>query len=392
MSKDQLENKEPQTGRRLKEDGNIVNIADGYYVDSDGNTVLRTSATISGDVNVDSSSVDTSGLIGKTSGGDFTTAYASATTIDLTNLPENHATFIAEDIVAIVQIATDGSVTNTYTRDDKTMTVTTNTITVVGATFLNTDTFVVYTNINRESDVIVLPHVTQYSPTHFNSVYTSNVTITLSGVNFTATDVQVKYVIVNPASPATAIYIDGVNGVSLTIASNVVTITGAGTPLVNTDTYEVGLLTKNIGDDIDLDLKKTGEQAPINGKQTDPEAYTTLTPVDVAYDKGAVISTYGYNSLNYAFSKTASDADDSYIKVSYLNATGTVDYQETVLVVTTAGITSITPHVYQVDKAALVNIVSFPTKGYPYMRIDIAKVTDNGTDAVFTGEVNKSYL
>ena len=249
-------------------------------------------------------------------------------------------------------------------------------------------------------DTTMLPLVTQYSPTHFNSVYTSNVTITLSDVNFTPVDVQVKYVIVNPTSPATAIYIDGVNGVSLTIASNVVTITGAGTPLVNTDTYEVGLLTKNIGDDIALDLKKTEEQAPINEKQTDPEAYTTLTAVDVNFVEGAVISTYGFSLLNYAFSKTASDADDSYLKINYLNAAGTVDHQETILGTTSivtiggieTGVTPIRPHVYTIDKAADVDIVSFPTKGYPYMRIDIAKVTDAGDNSTFTGEVNKSYL
>ena len=59
---------------------------------------------------------------------------------------------IDEDIVSIVQIATDGSVTETYTRNDAAMSVTTNTITVTGASFTNTDTFVVYTNVYNEDN------------------------------------------------------------------------------------------------------------------------------------------------------------------------------------------------------------------------------------------------
>lgn len=113
---------------------------------------LKTTATISWDVNIDSSSVDTSGLIGKPSGtnADFVTTYASGTTITLSWLPSYVSSITNQDIVAIVQIATDWSVTNTYTRDDATMTVATNVITVVWATFVATDTFVVYTNIDRK--------------------------------------------------------------------------------------------------------------------------------------------------------------------------------------------------------------------------------------------------
>jgi len=117
----------------------------------DGTFSMRSTATLSGDVNVDNTSVDTSGYIGKASGtnADFTTAYTSATTLTLSSLPSDVTAFVADDIAAIMQIATDGSVTNTYTRDDAAITMSGDVITVAGATFAATDTFVVYTNVAR---------------------------------------------------------------------------------------------------------------------------------------------------------------------------------------------------------------------------------------------------
>ena len=104
---------------------------------------------ITSDINVDNNSVDANALIGKSGGGDFTTAYASATTITIGAMPFTH-TFIADDIVSVQQISTAGAVLNTYTRDDKTMAVAGGTVlTVTGATFGATDSFVIYSNITR---------------------------------------------------------------------------------------------------------------------------------------------------------------------------------------------------------------------------------------------------
>lgn len=131
--------------------------ADGDFgflqLDSDGS--LKTTATISGDVNVDNNSVDTSGLVGKASGtnADFVTAYASGTTLTCSSLPTGVNSLTADDVVAVLQIATGGAVTNTYTRDDITLSASgtdPTTFTVSGATFAATDTFVVYTNIQRD--------------------------------------------------------------------------------------------------------------------------------------------------------------------------------------------------------------------------------------------------
>jgi len=126
-----------------------------FEEDASGNVAVRTTATLSGDINVDSTSVSTSGYVGKASGtnADFITAYASGTTLTCTTLPSGVTAIKADDIVSIVQVATGGGVTETYTRDDAVMTAAgtdPTTITVTGATFAASDTFVVYTNIQRD--------------------------------------------------------------------------------------------------------------------------------------------------------------------------------------------------------------------------------------------------
>jgi len=126
-------------------------------VDSTGNLItnlnpLPTTATISGDVNVDVATTDSGCVIGKSSGGDFTTAYASGTTITCSSLPAYHSTLIGQDLVIVVQINSSGTVVNTYTRDDTTMTVAGNVVSVTGATFAASDTFIIYTNVARQAD------------------------------------------------------------------------------------------------------------------------------------------------------------------------------------------------------------------------------------------------
>ena len=145
----------------IDEDGRTVDLqekqASAWTTNASGDVALRTTATITGDLNIDSTSVSTGGLIGKASGtnADFTTAYASGTTLTCSSLPSGTSSINAADIVSIIQVATTGAVTNTYSRDDATITVAgtdPTTITVAGATFASSDTFVVYTNIERIYD------------------------------------------------------------------------------------------------------------------------------------------------------------------------------------------------------------------------------------------------
>ena len=115
---------------------------------------VATSATITGDVNVDNNSMGGEKFIGKAAGlnADFITAYASGTTLTCSTLPTSVAAINLGDIVSIMQINAAGTVVATYTRDDATMLCAgadPTTITVTGATFGATDTFIVYTNISR---------------------------------------------------------------------------------------------------------------------------------------------------------------------------------------------------------------------------------------------------
>jgi hypothetical protein len=72
--------------------------------------------------------------------------------------------------------------------------------------------------------------------------YTSNISVTLSGVYPTITsNAQLIYIKVVPATNHAVYYINGVSNVGLTIAAAVVTITGAGTPFAAGDVYELGI-------------------------------------------------------------------------------------------------------------------------------------------------------
>ena len=87
-------------------------------------------------------------LIGLSSGGDFTTAYASVTTITLGTAPYTH-TYITADIIAVQQYDSTGECVATYTITDTLFSISASVLTVTGATFVATDTFIVITNIPR---------------------------------------------------------------------------------------------------------------------------------------------------------------------------------------------------------------------------------------------------
>ncbi len=374
---------------------------------------LLTSTTISGDVNVDETNMATSGLVGKPAagGGDFDVVWTSATQLTCSNFPTWYANLTVEDILVIQQIATGGAVTATYSRDDAVMTVAANVIAVTGAAFVNTDTFVVYTNVNSTNyhleQILVetagthtaidkgvsIPVVTHRSPVDFTAAFTTSITITLAGLPIVITDAsQISYIKQILAANSSNLWINGFN-CTITHAGGVLTIYDAGTPFVTADVYEVGINEQDKAHDATLDITKTIDQSPAKDWYTDPVAYTTFTPTTVAYVEGTVIDTRTYHTLNFAFTKTVSTADNSYIRVVYLSTSGSAtDYQEISLGNPVAGVMQVSKNVYEIDLAVDTgSIISFPTKGYPFMRIDIAKVTDAGTDAVFTTEVNKVW-
>ena len=104
------------------------------------------------DIDISSSTINSDCYIGKSSsavGGDFVVTYTAATQLTFSSYPAGISSLTATDIEMIRQIASTGAVTATYHRDDATMTMSGAVITVTGATFTNTDTFIVFTNVPR---------------------------------------------------------------------------------------------------------------------------------------------------------------------------------------------------------------------------------------------------
>ena len=239
---------------------------------------------------------------------------------------------------------------------------------------------------------VAIPNVTHQSPGDFSATYTSSTTFTLAGLPFTISiNPQIAFVLQTLADNTSKLWIHGIN-CTFTEAGGVVAIHGAGTPFVVGDQYVVGIRDQEKGFDATQQYWKTGEQSPAKDWWTDFEDYTTFAPGTVAYAEGGVISTGGYTDINFAWSKTASDADNSYLKIIYLDTSGgVIDYQEISIGSPVGGVTQIVSNIYEVDKAAGVNTIQIPTKGFPYMKICISKATDTGTDATFTCKINKRW-
>lgn len=102
------------------------------------------------DIDINSSNIDGSFYIGKSStmiGGDFDVAYTAATQLTFSNYPAAITGFTSGDIETVKHFNSSGDVVATYHRDDARMTVAANVLTVTGASFGATDTFIVTTNV-----------------------------------------------------------------------------------------------------------------------------------------------------------------------------------------------------------------------------------------------------
>jgi len=107
------------------------------------------------------------------------------------------------------------------------------------------DPVVVY---NVGAAVLIPP--THISPVDFAATYTSSTTITCSGAPFTIADANcyVTHIDYFPSgSTFSKRLINGVNGVSIKAAANVITVAGAGTPFAASDTYYIGVRAQNKG-------------------------------------------------------------------------------------------------------------------------------------------------
>ncbi len=148
------------------------------------------------------------------------------------------------------------------------------------------------------------------SPADFTVAYTSNVTITLSGVPVAISDSsQVKYIMVIPASGDAAIYVNGSAGVTMRHSANVITISGAGTPFTAGDVYEVGINANTKAYDISTDADKIIDLTPESSKYVEDSLVDT-TDVAAAtnyYPSATGMSLGGYK--DFSLSGKMIDAD-----------------------------------------------------------------------------------
>jgi len=245
--------------------------------------------------------------------------------------------------------------------------------------------------IVHDVGVKIPPKAEYTSPNDFTATFTSNITLTLASLDITITDAsQIKYIKQINASNNVFCLVNGINGVTFTEAAGVVSIVGAGTPLTAADVYEVGIDEQDKGYDATNKLWKNQDQSPGWSRYTSPVAYTSFTPTSVAYVEGDPLSVEGYKTVNFRWSKTASDADNNYLKlIDLTEAAGTIDYQEVSMGSPVGGVTQLTSNVYEIDKASGVNYKTFNVEGMNFCRFDVAKATDTGTDATFTTYISK---
>lgn len=308
-----------------------------------GETEVRTTATLEGDINVDSTSINVNSYIGKPTGGngDFVTARTGATTFTCTTLPSGVSAINLQDIETVRQINATGAVVNTYSRDDVTITCSgtdPTTVTVTGATFGATDTITLVTNIpraNQISDgtnsVAVLARTTgteqpavtddalvvydvgggaasvssQYRATTAgqdgSAVYASATTLTVSGTPFTVYSEDLVYIREVDATGNTAnIWVNGTGGIHMEISGTTLTRSG-GTDFSANGRYEVGYNGQEKSYDSSTDSIKVFNVAPLNSSYVNAFIDVDTTNVAAAatyYPASTGISMDGYKSFS----------------------------------------------------------------------------------------------
>lgn len=148
------------------------------------------------------------------------------------------------------------------------------------------------------------------SPADFTATYTSNTTITLSGLPITINDnSQIKYIMVVPAAGQAKIFINGSGGVTITHSADVLTITGAGTPFASGDAYEVGINGQDKAYDLSTDAYKTINLTPESSKYVQDSLVDTTNVAAATnyYPSSTGMSMDGYK--DFSLSGKFIDAD-----------------------------------------------------------------------------------
>jgi hypothetical protein len=251
------------------------NLGDVGYLTKDG----KKSIGVTGEVMlVDDSGLPIGGLeaggagsvssayIGKPANGDFITAYTAATQVTLSGYPGGLTTIYDEDIEFVRQINTAGQVVATYTKEDSAITMTGAVITVSGAAFAATDTFVVGTNIPRPTSggaggagggsIVYTNAAGDFIATPTNGA----ATITITGLPFTLEAIHVMGGSIEKKAVTTNL-ISTLNPTTISVSSGVITLGGIAN-FATGDEVIVTLIGPDKAYDRTLDIQKVVIQNP----------------------------------------------------------------------------------------------------------------------------------
>ena len=140
------------------------------------------------------------------------------------------------------------------------------------------------------------------SPTDFAVVYTSNVTLTVTGASFTVDDTVCRVTSIMYKKVDGLFYglYNGRGGVSIACVSGVITVSGAGTPFTNTDIlYDVNIVAAKKAYDPTTDTNKITNQNPDSLQYVlDSIVNTTNVATGTYYPSSTGLSMDGYKDLS----------------------------------------------------------------------------------------------
>lgn len=236
------------------------------------------------------------------------------------------------------------------------------------------------------------------SPQDFTATYTSNVTITISGSPFTIDDTgcSVRMIAYKPTGGLYWFYLtNGHNGIGITASSNVITVTGGGTPFASGDTYRVVVFAQKKAYDTSTDTDKVTLQNPCYSRTTDPEPIIAAAQnfTNAYADLGYEVATAGYSDASLWLKITINNSVGVYVQILPKHTSaGTEEYSEVIKGVASGLITLTTEQYLLPDANGLYRIPLDLWNTTPYIQVQV-KVTTVGVTAatIDTAYITKGF-
>jgi len=229
-----------------------------------------------------------------------------------------------------------------------------------------------------EATVATPPYTHSSGRKDFAAAYTSSTTITLSDTPATIASNQLAFITYTPTGGTLAKrLVNGQNGVTLTISSNVITVDGGGTPFASGDTYDIGVNLQIKGYDSSTDQNKVSVGNPEYAHYTDAELLVTASDIvattTVYKDQGAEIDMRGYKTLGIFVKFTVNDSETNTIKAlsKHTNAGG-----EEFVLETTAD------YIKTLGDSNINIYYEFEADGIPFVQLQSTATTVGATEGV----------